>query len=163
MNRLALICLSALLVAFTACNTGSRLAKAEREAELARQVEALIDAQQFTIGVDWMRPLGGVPQHVNSNYQLKIDGDEMDSYLPYVGEAYRLPYGGGKGLNFSAPIESYRESQSKDDRRHIEISLTNDEDTYQYIIDIFTNGSANIDVIPRERDRITYYGELDFK
>lgn len=161
MNRLALLCLSALLVAFTACNTGSRLAKAEREAELARQVEASIDARQFTIGVDWMRPLGGVPQHVNSNYQLKINGDEMDSYLPYVGEAYRLPYGGGKGLNFKATIYNYSLTMAGDKCYLIEYDVTNDEDTFHYRINIFTNGKAIIDVWARDRDSISFQGELE--
>ena len=152
-----------LTILLSACGSTNGLTKAEREALVTRQVQECLDTRHYTIAVDWMKPLGGFPRQVSSNYDLTVNGDEIDCYLPYIGEAYHLPYGGGKGLNFSAPIESYRESQPKDDRRHIEISLTNDEDTYQYIIDIFTNGSANIDVIPRERDRITYYGELDFK
>lgn len=161
MNRVVLICLSALLVVLTACNTGSRLAKAEREAELARQVEASIDARQFTIAVDWMRPLGGMPQHVNSNYQLKINGDEMDSYLPYVGEAYRLPYGGSKGLNFKATIYNYSLTMAGDKCYLIEYDVTNDEDTFHYRINIFTNGKAIIDVWARDRDSISFQGELE--
>lgn len=160
MNQLKFAFLTVLMVALSACNTGNRLAKAEREAELARQVEASIGARQFTIAVDWMRPLGGMPQHVNSNYQLTINGDEMDSYLPYVGEAYRLPYGGSKGLNFKAPIRNYFVTMAGDKCYVIEYDVTNDEDTFHYRINIFTNGKALIDVWARDRDSISFQGEL---
>ena len=87
MNRLTFILSALMLVLLTACHTGSRLTKEE----MAQQVHSSIEERHFTIAVDWMRPFGGMSRHVNSNYELKINGDEMDSYLPYVGEAYRLP------------------------------------------------------------------------
>ena len=156
-----LVVACALAVLISSCATPEE--RAARAAEQARKVTAALKERNYKISVNRMIPLRGNSKTVSYGYGVEVRNDSLLSYLPYFGHAYNVPYGGGKGLNFSAPIESYRESQPKDDRRHIEISLTNDEDTYQYIIDIFNNGSANIDVIPRERDRITYYGELDFK
>lgn len=85
------------------------------------------------------------------------------SYLPYIGRAYNVPYGGGKGLNFSERIGSYQESQKKNGLRHIEISLTNDEDTYHYIIEVFDNGNSTIDVQSRQREPISYTGQMTIK
>ena len=159
------LCLSLLLasaaILWSSCATSEE--KAAQMAQLSANVTNALNNRDYKIAIDRMYPMRGSSRHVSFGYSVEVRNDTLFSYLPYFGRAYNVPYGGGKGLNFSAPIESYRESQPKDDRRHIEISLSNDEDTYQYIIDIFTNGSANIDVIPRERDRITYYGELDFK
>jgi len=150
------------MLLLASCGTGNRLARAEREARIASQVEAALDARQYTIAVDWMRPLGGMPRHVNSDYELKVNGDEMDSYLPYVGEAYRLPYGGGKGLNFKAAIYNYTLIPSGDKCYLIEFDVENEEDVFHYRINVFTNGKAIIDVWARDRDSISFQGELVF-
>lgn len=158
MKRLTFILAALLMVMLAACNTGNRLTKGD----VARQVQTSIEERHFTIAVDWMRPMGGMPQHVNSNYELKINGDEMDSYLPYMGEAYRLPYGGGKGLNFKAEIRNYSPTYAGSDGYIIEYDVTNDEDIYHYRLNIFNSGKAIIDVWARDRDPISFQGEMVF-
>lgn len=162
MNKVLFAALALVMLLLASCGTGNRLARAEREARIASQVEAALDARQYTIAVDWMRPLGGMPRHVNSDYELKVNGDEMDSYLPYVGEAYRLPYGGGKGLNFKAAIYNYTLIPSGDKCYLIEFDVENEEDVFHYRINVFTNGKAIIDVWARDRDSISFQGELVF-
>ena len=162
MNKVLFAALALVMLLLASCGIGNRLARAEREARIASQVEAALDARQYTIAVDWMRPLGGMPRHVNSDYELKVNGDEMDSYLPYVGEAYRLPYGGGKGLNFKAAIYNYTLIPSGDKCYLIEFDVENEEDVFHYRINVFTNGKAIIDVWARDRDSISFQGELVF-
>jgi len=53
-----------------------------------------------------------------------------------------------------------KEYQRKNDLRQIEIGLTNDEDTYIYYIKVFDNGSSSIDVQSRQRESISYSGEM---
>ena len=151
------------VLALTSCGTGNSLAKAEREAEVSRNVQQSLDNRHYTIAVDWMRPLGGMARHVTSNYELTVNGDEVDSYLPYVGEAYRLPYGGGKGLNFKGKINNYSITYPTSNRSHIEFNVTNNEDSYSFRIDVFNNGKAVIDIIGRDRDAISFDGEMIFK
>ena len=151
-----------MLAALVSCGTSNGLTKAEREAQAVQMVQTAIDQGSYTIAVDWMKPLGGMPRHVSSTYMLKVNGDEVDSYLPYVGEAYRLPYGGGKGLNFKGKIADYQVFQTTSNRYTIEFNVTNDEDTYHYRIDMFTNGKAIIDVYARDRDAISFDGEMVF-
>jgi hypothetical protein len=146
----------------TSCGTGNSIAKAERQAQVAQQVQTALENRHYTIAIDWMKPLGGMPRHVSSTYELKINGDQVDSYLPYVGEAYRVPYGGGKGLNFQGKIEDYTMTKATTNRLVIEFNVTNEEDAYHYRIDLFTNGKAIIDVIARDRDAISFDGEMIF-
>lgn len=148
------------LFLLVACGTGSRMTKAEREAAVTRQVQEGLDTRHYTIAVDWMKPLGGMPRHVSSNYELKVNGDEVDSYLPYVGEAYRLPYGGGKGLNFKGKIEAYTITYPTSNRSHIEFMVNNGEDVYFFRIDVFNNGKSIIDIIAQDRDAISFDGEM---
>lgn len=164
MNRIALFFMTTLmLLLLVACGTGNGLTKAEREAAITRQVQEGLDTRHYTIAVDWMKPLGGMAQHVSSNYELKVNGDEVDSYLPYVGEAYRLPYGGGKGLNFKGKIENYSINYLTSNRSHIEFTVNNGEDVYYFRIDVFNNGKSIIDIIAQDRDAISFDGEMVFK
>ncbi len=160
MNKIIIVLMSALALSLAGCGSQSGLTKAEREAEVTRQVQAALDARQYTIAVDWMRPLGGMPRHVSSDYELKVNGDKVDCYLPYVGEAYRLPYGGGKGLNFKSDILNYTVSKTTSNRYVIEFDVNNNEDIYHYRIDMFTNGKSIIDVIARDKDAVSFDGEM---
>ena len=149
-------------VLLMACGTSNGLTKAEREAAVTRQVQEGLDTRHYTIAVDWMKPLGGMARHVTSNYELRVNGDEVDSYLPYVGEAYRLPYGGGKGLNFKGKIENSSINYLTSNRSHIEFTANSGEDTYHFRIDVFNNGKSIIDIIAQEHDAISFDGEMIF-
>ena len=162
MNKVVFTAVALLVALLTSCSTGNRLTKAERQAEISRQVLESVEGRQFTIAVDWMKPLRGMSRHLSYGYELKLNGDELDSYLPYVGEAYRLPYGGGKGLNFKATVDHYSCVQTSGNCYLIEFDVTNDEDTYHYRIDLFSSGKALINVWGRERDAISYQGEMVF-
>ena len=156
------VLLSAAMLALmmAACGTTSSLSKAEKAALVARQVDSLLSNRTFTIEVDWMRPLGGTPRHVTSNYELTLNGDQLDSYLPYIGEAYRLPYGTTKGLNFKGTVTDYNMKMTTSNRYVIEFNVANNEDVYHYRIDTFNNGKAIIDVIARDRDAISFDGMM---
>lgn len=71
-----------------------------------------------------------------------------------------MPYGGGKGLNFTSHIDGYRETRVKKGLTRVELVTTNDEDTYYYMIEVFDNGWASISVQMRQREHIRYDGEM---
>lgn len=151
-----------MMVLLSSCGSTNSLTKAEREAAMAQQVQDALDARHYTIAVDWMKPLGGVPRQMNSDYELKVNGEELDCYLPYIGRAYRLPYGGGKGLNFKAQIQNYSIQQLTSNRSQIEFTVRNDEDVYRFRIDVFDNGKSIIDIMAQDRDAISFDGEMVF-
>ena len=92
---------------------------------------------------------------------VEVRNDSLISYLPYFGRAYSVPYGGGKGLNFSERIGSYEEALLKNGKHHIEIGVTNEEDTYLYTIDVYDNGNSTIAVQSRQREPISYAGRIE--
>ena len=55
-----------------------------------------------------------------------------------------------------------RETQQSNGARVIDIELKNEEDIYQYTIKVFDNGNSSIDVQSRQRDHISYSGEMVF-
>ena len=154
-----LVCLALLML--NGCATLEE--RAVQKAEYAKKVVAALSERNYTIDVDRMIPMKGGSKSVSYGYSVEVRNDSLISYLPYIGRAYNVPYGGGKGLNFSERIGSYQESQKKNGLRHIEISLTNDEDTYHYIIEVFDNGNSTIDVQSRQREPISYTGQMTIK
>ncbi len=149
------------LMALEGCATAEE--RAARAAEQAARVKVALTEKRYKIMVERMYPMRGGSKNVSSNYSVEVRNDSLFSYLPYFGRAYQVPYGGGKGLNFTERIGSYRESQGKHGQRHIEIDVRNDEDTYLYTIDVYDNGNSDIEVQPRQRERISYSGEMVFE
>lgn len=134
--------------------------KSERAAKEKQAVSEILKSQQYTIEVDRVIPLSGRSRHLTTDYSLEIKGDSVISYLPYFGQAYSVPYGGGKGLIFEAPLTDYKLSFNRKDKAHIRFKSRTDEDTFTFSIEIFPNGSATINVTPVNRQSISYYGEL---
>lgn len=158
-NFVSMVIACSALVLLGSCATTEE--RAARLAEKARKVTLALSERKFTILVDRMYPLRGSSKRISYGYTVEVRNDSLFSYLPYFGRAYAIPYGGGKGLNFSAPINSYQEYQKKDNLRYIEIGVTNEEDTYLYVIEVFGNGKAAIGVQPRQREHISYSGEME--
>jgi hypothetical protein len=163
MNKklLSIMLLVVALMALEGCATAEE--RAARAAEQAARVKVALTEKRYKIMVERMYPMRGGSKNVSSNYSVEVRNDSLFSYLPYFGRAYQVPYGGGKGLNFTERIGSYRESQGKHGQRHIEIDVRNDEDTYLYTIDVYDNGNSDIEVQPRQRERISYSGEMVFE
>ena len=87
-------------------------------------------------------------------YGLQMKKDSVDVYLPYYGRAYQIPYGGGEGLRFKAPVENYS-SKLKKDRYRITFEATTSEDNFRFSVDLYDDGSANIHVTMRNRQLFT--------
>ena len=148
---------------FTACSSLSSAERAEREARLAQKVETALAERQYTINVDMMFPRRGRAVHVSSDYSVQVKGDTLISYLPYFGRAYNVPYGGGKGLNFAAPIRDYQAAKDSKGRTQVIIKVDNEEDILNYTLDIFSNGKTSVDVMAREREPISYNGQMEIE
>ncbi len=134
-----------------------KLAEKQRVAELVRQA---LDSRSYRVDIDYMIPLRGSGRNLTTPYSITVDGNTLDSHLPYFGVARSLPYGGGKGLVFTAGIEEYSDSPGKKDRRIIRFKVDNQEDILYYILTVFDNGQADLDVQSFNRDAIRYRGAL---
>lgn len=156
----AFLMLLALVLLLGACATQEE--RAARKAERARMVTAALNAREYKIDITRVIPSKGPAKSVSA-YSIEVRNDSLISYLPYFGRAYNVPYGGGKGLNFSAPISNYAERENKNGQREIEISVTNSEDTYLYVLNVFDNGNSSLYVRSRQREQISYTGDMIFE
>lgn len=139
----------------------SREDRVAREAQEAQMVYDAVTSGHFTIVINHMYPVRGAGRAV-TNYSVKVDDGVLHSYLPYFGEAWRVPYGGGHGLNFDAKIGHYSVVQDVKDGYEVRLYVETDEDEHLYLFRIFTNGRTSLDVQSRNRQRISYAGIMDF-
>lgn len=140
---------------------GTKMTKAQWAAMKEQMVSEMLNNRRYKIDVSTMHPTRFPSKTLTSAFSLEVHGDTLVSVLPYLGRAYNIPYGGGKGLNFSAIIGQYKESKGKKDYRKVDISVTNDEDTYLFQLEVSVSGTASILVRSRNRDQITFTGTID--
>lgn len=141
-------------------------AQKDKQAEKARNEQAVkkaIDERHFRIDVNYMTPTRGRSRALTDSYSLEVRNDSLFSYLPYTGEAYSIPYEGGKALNFNAPIQTYETKEKKRGRKEVKITTSNEEDSYTYSVTISSNGSAYIHVQPIRRQPISFSGQIELE
>ena len=143
-----------MLMALVGCGT-TRLTMEQRQA-----MEQMVANRGFTVDVDYCMPMAMPAKSLTSEYSVRLSPDTLHSALPYFGRAYNVPYGGGTGLNFDAPIEEASSLTRKGDERLLTVSVSHEGDKLVYYFHIFDNGKVNIDVLSRERDKISFSGRI---
>ncbi len=155
MRKILLFVIAISALTFSGC--ASLKMTPEEKAATEAKIQENLDNRTYCIDVDQVLPRRGGTRHV-TNYSLTVDGDKLISHLPYFGQAWNLPYGGGKGMSFESKISDYIESYPKPDRRQITLATNNGEDSFVFVIEVFNNGKSTIDVRSRNREPISYYG-----
>ena len=159
-----ILTLLAVLLTVSSCGVLSSETREERVLREAREAQMVVDnlsAGNFTIDIDRMYPIRGTSQHV-TNYSVSVKDGVLDSHLPYIGQAWRVPYGGGHALNFKAPVGTYNVVQTRKDGYEVRIYVKTDEDQHIYLLTVFNNGRASLEVQSQNRERISYSGVMDF-
>ena len=160
---LSAIALVAIIVA--ACST-SKLTPEEKAAEKMRIADAVasaIDNRRFKVEIDYMKPFRGPNRHLSFGYEIRVSGDTLYSYLPYFGAAYNVPYGGGKGLNWEAPLTGYQVTPGRKGATIVEMTAYNGEDYFLYSFELMPNGAAYLNVRSRDREPISFSGDMDLR
>ena len=134
--------------------------------QVTPEQEALIrerlDADSFKVDIQFMNPRRGPQQALTTPYSVTINDGQIISGLPYIGQAWNLPYGGGKVFTFEAPILKYEQKLAAfGGARIIEVTTDNEEDLLLYHFEIYPNGKVNLTVRSQHREVIDYRGTLD--
>ena len=121
-----------------------------------------IAAKQWRIDIRSMNTMRYGSRTVTPDFYLELRGDTLHSYLPYLGQARVSPtLSPSIGLNFEAPVLSYKESKPKSSKyTQIDIDVRTREDSYHYMIHIYDSGEATIRVRSLNRDPISFDGTM---
>jgi hypothetical protein len=147
------------MMMITSCATQQQ--KAERKAEMQKAVTEAIASKKLHIDIKSMNTLRYGVKTVTPDFFLELRGDTLQSYLPYLGRAYQGPmHSPSIGLNFETCVRSISETRPKSNRSRFEIGVKTEEDSYQYVVEVYDTGQANIRVSSQHRDPISYDGEV---
>lgn len=155
-TRIALLLVLALAAGCSSSNHYPSLTKDQTE----KMVGDNILLRQYTIDVNRAVPLGGRSINLTSPYSLRIKGDSVYSPLPYYGRAYNVPYGGGEGMIFSSTLSDYSATPGRKGETIVKFSTRTPEDRHQFTVTLWPNGSADINVLPTNRQAINYSGKM---
>ena len=151
-------------MALNGCATSKE--KAARKTEQTERVKAALAERHYKIVVNSMADLSEKDEkrspQLKSNYRLEVRNDSLISFLPHYGNNHILGEAGvgTRGLILYEPISSYQEELTKKGKRHIEISVEEEDDTLLFVIEVSDNGNSNISVRSLRRERISYSGYM---
>lgn len=155
------IFIACVLLATTAIPAAFAQSKRELKEQKEQAVKEKILSENYKISVNTAYPRRGRNVQLTSPYSVEIRNDSVLSYLPFYGRAYTIPYGGGEGLIFSAPLKEYTMEMNKKGTAKVKFTARSPEDRFTFSISIFSNGSASINVNMQNRESISFSGQVD--
>jgi len=149
------------------CASGIALAQTASQTKKAAQVAAVkdkIEGQTFTFGADYAYPLRGGQRYLNPPYyDLRLTKDSVIAFLPYFGqvqmEASLNP--DDNGIMFKTVKFTYKSEPAKKGGWHIVITPTDQKYISKMMLDVYSNGNAELQVMSNFRDGIRFQGEIN--
>lgn len=145
-------------VAATGCSSQKKMISSAEESSLLKES---VESGEYKIYVDRMYPASGKSRPVSYGYYVEVRNDSVFSYLPYYGQAYSAPYGGGEGLIFESAVRNYRLEYGSKGEANISFDTRTSEDAYRFSISVFPGGSSSINVNPNNKQSINFSGKLE--
>jgi len=137
--------------------------KARVEAARAEAVRKAVEDRNFVIRTDRVFPTRGKSYALNSAAYLSVREDVVRSQLPYIGRLYSYPLMRDEGLHFfDTPLQDYRVQEGRKGVQVVTFSTETREERYSIRIEIYPNGSATLNIYPKNRQNIMFSGEMDF-
>ncbi len=114
-----------------------------------------------------MRNTGNTANRITvSGYDITVKNDSISGQLPYYGEQQLSSgsYNGNMGIVFNDKPQSLTLTKHKKrDAYIIKFNINDTEDpveTYRITITVFSNSTADVNIIPSHRNGISYKGQL---
>ena len=122
------------------------------------EVKKLVEGKDFIFKAQTASPLGGMTRQLTTEYDLRVIGDSMITYLPYFGRAYTAPLPGSTGgINFTSTDFAYSVSEKKKGGWEIRITPSGN-DVRQLFLTVSESGYATLQVLSTNRQSISYNG-----
>lgn len=124
-------------------------------------IDSLIQHKSFLFVATQMNPLRGRTIFLTSSYDVKFNGDTLNSYLPYFGRSDRAPLSSDDaGIIFTSVNYGYDVTPGKKGGWDILVTLKDQSDFQKFNITVYNDGSAMLGTISNFRDPITFRGSI---
>lgn len=121
-------------------------------------IKRIVESKNFVFKAEIAKPLRGGNMQLSSGYDLTINPASITAYLPFYGMAQTVPIEASDGgIKFTSTNFDYAvDANSK--AWKITIKTNDVSHVRQLFLTIFTNGTANLDVMNINRDDISFRG-----
>ncbi len=160
---LLLIILSAVSLTITGQEIPDK--KAEQREKVALAVKNTFESGKIEIVIDKIIPKSRINVDVTGDYEIQIKNDSLTCYLPYIGESLLAPADPSKiRIEFKDEKLSIQKSNPRPGIYLIKFTTKADVgiETFSFSITIFESAFCIINMIPSDRDYITYHGTLKY-
>ncbi len=162
MKRLfVILALVGSMAAMASCSATQSAAASEKDAATQQLVQQMLDKRMYKVDFDRAFPMAGPSFALNYPYFVSVIGDRVESFLPYFGRAYTIPFGGGEGLSFEAPITGYSVKEGKKGQHLITFNARSDEDDYTFNLEIYPTGEAFLNINAINKQGMSFDGNMD--
>lgn len=154
---------SAAIILLTVMNkTVAQDSKTEKRNQKRIEVHAMVESRNFNFVPNSFNSMNGGIKQVTADYSVKLNGNNLVCYLPYIGRAYIAPINSSDNpMDFTSNSFTYVANPSKNKGWDISIKPLDHKSINQLSFRIFDNGSASLSVTSINRDPITYQGYLE--
>jgi hypothetical protein len=162
MKKFAFIALlGAVALSAVGCSATRATQLTEADTIKAQQVAGMLDEHLYKVDFYRAHPMSAPSFPLSSPYFVSVIKDRVESFMPYFGRAYNVPYGGGEGLRFAAPISDYAEKVTKRGVREITFRARTQEDVYDFRLSVGPLGDCNLSITPGQKQSISFSGRID--
>ena len=135
--------------------------KAAKEADQIEKVKTLINANTWQFDASQMLPSSGKSKVLTTPYNIVVNDNQLDCYLPYFGVAYRAEYASSESpMSFKSEIDDYAVDNWKKRGWIITFKASNKQDRLNFILHVSETGSATLSVNSTDRQPVSYYGNI---
>lgn len=132
----------------------------EEDNTKAMLIKGVINKKKYIIYCDRIYPQRGPSRNVGREYTVEMKGEKFRSYLPYMGVAHAASYDGMNILDFEEEYYDYKCKEGKKGQYIVSFKVKNGQETLDYSITIYPNGSVRIYIQPLRRDPVSFSGEM---
>lgn len=142
---------------FFSCSSAQKVTK-----PTADDIKAMVNSSEFVFVADRMSPMRGGTKHLTTHYTVTLMKDSLNCYLPYAGRATQAPMNmTGGGIEFTSSKFSYVVVSKKEGQWDVTIKPEDNSEIQQLLFNIYSNGSANLNVTSTHRDPISFSGYVE--
>ncbi len=124
-------------------------------------VQKMVESKNFVFKAQSVLPQRGGMRQLTSDYDLKLLGDSVVSFLPFFGRAFVAPMGPDEnGIKFTSTDFAYT-TKKKKQGWEISILPKDTRDVRQLFLSVSGNGYARLQVISNNREGISYNGYIE--
>ncbi len=125
------------------------------------EIEKNLQKKNFIFKAQSALPMRGSAIQLTSDYEVRISGDTLTTYLPYYGRAYTAPMNSSEGgIRFTSTNFQYKVTKAKKGSWLVLIEPLDTKDVREMALQVSSSGYGVLQVSSNNRESISFNGRL---